>query len=406
MKHVIIGAGAAGISAAETIRKFNKQDEIVIISIDDCIHSRCMLHHYISGERDEKGLSFVSGDFFAKNNIRWVNGKTVTGLDTDKKLVCFSNGSEAFDKLLIATGADSVYLPFLQPQAHKNVLGLRHLSDARAIKEQAKDAENIVIIGAGLVGMDAAYAFAEMKKKPVVIDLFGSILALNLDAYTAQVYKNKFEEEGCVFHLNRKVTETETNAEGKVVSLTMDSGEKLPCDLVIVAVGTRPSTGFLANSGINCGRGITVNECLETNVKGIYAAGDVTGLSGVWPNAVKQGEVAAKNMCGIKAVYGDKLAMKNTINFYGILSLSLGKTEPDGNETVKIRMYRNNYEKIVMRDGVIVGVLLQGDITNGGFWQFLIKNSIDVSKINKQVFDLTFADFYGMQENHEYEWVV
>ena len=403
MKHVIIGAGAAGISAAGTIRKFKPDDAIVIISTDDAVYSRCMLHNYISGDRDKAGISFISEDFFAKNNIRWLDGKTVTGLDAECKLVMFADGSETFDKLLIASGSDSVTLPHLQG---RNVLGLRHLCDAVQIRDRAQNAENIVIIGAGLVGLDAAYALVSMGKKPTVVDMAGSILALNLDSYAADVYKNKFAEAGCSFKLGQKVSGSESDDDGNIVSLTMDSGEKLPCDLVIVAVGSRPAAEFLANSGVACVKGVKVDRYMSTNIKDVYAAGDVTGLSGIWPNARKQGEVAAKNMCGVPVVYDDMYAIKNTINYFGIPSLSVGQVDPDEGDITEVRGSRSEYKKVIVREGIVVGVILQGNIAHSGFWQYLIKNKVNVSGVPGNVLDVSFADFYGVEENGEYIWAV
>jgi len=409
MKHVIIGAGAAGISAAKTIRIVNPSDEIVIISADDAVYSRCMLHNYISGERNERDISFIDDDFFEKNNIRWIMGKTVTSIDVNKKEVNLSDASEPFDKLLIATGADSVNLPMLQSQNYgntSNVFGLRHLSDAKAIKACAQSAENIVIIGAGLVGLDAAYALIEMGKKPIVIDISDNILSLNLDAHTSNVYKEKFEEAGCIFRLGQKVSGADRNPKGDIVSLTLDSGEKQPCDMVIVAVGARPTVEFLTDSGVAFNYSIIVNKYLATNTEDIYAAGDVTGLSGIWPNAVKHGEVAAKNMCGVPTVYDDIFALKNTINYFGIPTLSLGVIEPAGTDIVEVRNSKRKYEKIILRNDTVVGVILQRDISHSGFWQFLIKNNINISQINKPVLNLSFADFYGIKENGEYQWMI
>jgi len=202
------------------------------------------------------------------------------------------------------------------------------------------------------------------------------------------------------------VSSVDMGANGDVVSLTLDSGEKQPCDMVIVAIGARPAVNFLTNSDIECNNGVIVNKYLATNKEGIYAAGDVAGLSGIWPNAVKQGEVAAKNMCGIPTVYDDAFAIKNTINYFGITTLSLGLTDPGEGDTFDIRSSKCKYEKIILRNGVVVGVILQGDIAHSGFWQYLIKNKVDVSKIKRPVFSLSFADFYGLRENGEYEWVI
>jgi NAD(P)H-nitrite reductase large subunit len=176
--------------------------------------------------------------------------------------------------------------------------------------------------------------------------------------------------------------------------------------MAIVAVGVRPAVNFLDGSGIAHANGVTVNDYLATTVPGIYAAGDVTGLSGIWPNAMKQGEVAAKNMCGVPTVYDDVFAQKNTVNYFGLVSLAIGEAEPLEGDKQEIRESINSYEKVIVRDGVVVGVILQGNIGGSGFWQYLIKHRIDVSKIKASVFDLSFADFYGVKDNGEYKWVV
>lgn len=405
MKHVIIGASAAGLSAAKTIRSFRSNDEIIVISTDESIYSRVMLHKYIAGERDEKSLSFVPEDFFTANSIRWLPGVTVTGVDAVKKTVRFEGGSESFDRLLIATGAESIVPPVPNLAGAKNVLTLRSLPDAKAIRAALPGARNIVIVGGGLVGLEAAYALLQRGKKPVVVDVAQTILSVNLDAHAANVYQEKFEEAGCTFLLGRKVSEARRGASGLVESLVLDDGARLPCDMVIVAAGVMPAIAFLKESGIRCGRNVAVDKHLATNVDGVYAAGDVAGLSGIWPNAVKQGETAAKNMCGVPAVYSDTFALKNTVNFFGVPSVSVGVLKPDPGDSVEIREDRNRYERVILRGGVAVGALLQGNIANAGFWQHLIKNRIDISGIPKPVWSLSYADFYGTEENGEYKWV-
>ena len=158
MGHVIIGAGAAGITAAKTIRRLQPEDEIVILSEDRQISSRCLLHQYISGDRDERGLRFVPEGFIEVNRIDWRAGVSVTAVDTEAKLVYCGDDAVGYDKLLVATGAQSIALPVGALKTAPNVYGLRHFSDAQAIRETAGRAKRAVIIGAGLVGLDAAYA--------------------------------------------------------------------------------------------------------------------------------------------------------------------------------------------------------------------------------------------------------
>ncbi|MCL1803982.1 MAG: FAD-dependent oxidoreductase [Eubacteriaceae bacterium] len=409
MKHLIIGAGAAGLTAAKTIRELAPNDEIVVISSDEKVYSRCLLHRYIAGERSEESLSFVPEGFFEDNSIRWLNGVSVLSVNTISKTVEHSRGYEAYDKLLIATGAVSSVPPIGMLREARNAFGLRSFEDAKAIREHALRAENIVIIGAGLVGMDVAYSLIEMGKKPVVVEMAEWIMSVNLDRKAAGAYQELFEKQGCTFYLDKKVNGTIANASGNSIEyITLESGEILPSDMVIVAAGVRPAIAFLDGSGIGQDRSVLVNESMMTNVEGVYAAGDVAGLSGIWPNAMKQGEVAAKNMCGQKAVYDDRYALKNTINFFGLATLSLGSLNASDEDDIEIiREDRNRYEKIVVNGGQAVGIILQGEISGSGFWQYLIKNGIDISNIKKRmIWNFSYADFYSTKENGEYTYAI
>lgn len=329
---------------------------------------------------------------------------TVTAVDTAAHIVRHSGGTETYDRLLIATGAESAVPPIGALRTAGNVYGLRHLTDAKAIWERALKSKKVLVVGAGLVGLDAAYALAEIGLKPVVVEMAKSILALNLDAHAAAEYQRRFEEAGCTFHLGRKVMDTVCDPNGDITALALDTGEEIPCDMVIVAAGVRPATMFLRDSGIQFERAVTVDERLATSVEGVYAAGDVAGLSGIWPNATLQGEVAAKNMCGVPTVYSDQFAQKNTVNFFGLLALSVGRLNPEDGDEVIVREDRGRYQKFILRDGFVVGVVLLGDIGGGGFWQYLIKNGINVAAVDKPIWKLSYADFYGVEPDGEYRW--
>ena len=405
MEYVILGAGAAGITAAKTIRKADKNGKITVISTDTQVHSRCMLHKYLSHERDAAGISFVDPDFFEKNQIAWLPGKTVNRLDTQRKKVYTDQGDEvSYDRLLIATGAESFIPPVGNLREAENVFGLRHLRDAQAIDELAKDAENIVIIGSGLVGLDAAYGLMETGKKVSIVEMADQILPVQLDKTAAFEYQKRFEEAGARFYLGRKAADTVMEEDKIIREIILDNGEKLPCDLIIVAAGVRSAVAGMEGEGIVIDRGIKVDDYLRTGAEGVYAAGDVTGLSGIWPNAQKQGETAALNMCGSHVEYTDRYAIKNTINFFGLVSMCVGVILPQEGDVVIAREDSRNYKRVVLRDGKVVGVLLQGDISHGGIWQYLIKNQISISGIQKDIFDLNFGDFYGIKDNGEYQW--
>ena len=373
MKYVIIGAGVAGVEAAKVIRAQDGDGEIVMVSADTQVHSRCMLHKFISGERDEKGLDFTEEDFFAKYRIDW---------------------------------KDSFIPPVGQLREASNVYGLRNLSDAQAIVAEAKEAKKVLVIGSGLVGLDAAYGLLELGKEITVVEMAEQILPVQLDANGAKAYQERFEQAGVRFVLGRKASQALCREDGRIHEVTLDNGESIPCDMVIVAAGVRPALAFLNGSGIDCGRGVTVDASMKTSAEDVYAAGDITGLSGIWPNAADQGRIAGRSMCGIKDEYTDTYAMKNTINFFGLVTLCVGKIRPEEGDVIHIREDRNQYKRAIVKDGKVEGILLQGDIAHAGIWQYLIKNRIDISGIRKDIFQLSYGDFYQVGERGKYEWRV
>ncbi len=407
MTHVIIGAGAAGISAAKTIRKLEPEADIIMVSVDDQVHSRCMLHKYLSHERDEASLSFVPADFFETLGITWLKNKEAVHIDTEKQTVLLDDGTELnFDRLLIATGAHSVIPPIVNLREAKNVFGLRNLSDARQIRKFAQTADRILILGSGLVGMDAAYAFLEQKKEVTVLELADRILPKQLDEKAGKAYQNLFEQHGCKFILDRKVVLTTMPENDKINSVMLDDGTILECDIIVVAAGVRPATDCTENCEIAVDRFIKVNECMETSCKNIYAAGDVNGIAAIWPNAMKQGYTAACNMCGIPTPYEDPYGMKNTMNFYGLTTLSLGDGIARDGDQVFSQEDSGCYKKAILRDGCLQSIMIQGAIDYSGIYQYLIKNQVSLDTVKTDVFHLSFADFYGTDSRGQYTYTI
>lgn len=404
MKHVIIGAGAAGMTAAKTIRKAQPQDEILIITKDDQSYSRCMIHHYISGERDERSLCFADESLEKDENVKYLWNTTVESVIPGERKVLTSAGEVAYDRLLIAAGASSVIPPIGDLQKAENVFGLRHLSDAKAIRKEAESGKKAVIVGAGLVGLDAAYSLLAKGLDVTVVEMADRILALNLDSHAAKAYQERFEQAGCRFLLGEKVSGTKIDGNNRLTHILLAGDKALDCDFAVVAAGVRPEVSYLTGSGIDVERSVQVDQFLATNWPEIYAAGDVTGLSGIWPNAMKQGETAAKNMCGIETAYTDRYAIKNTVNFFGLVSLSIGELAPQEGDQVEVKEDSKSYKRVILRDHCVVGVLLQGEIGHSGFWQYLIKHQINISAIPKSIWKLSYGDFAEMADNGEYRW--
>lgn len=405
MRYVIIGVGVAGIEAAKTIRKEQPAAEILMISKDTQVHSRCMLHKYISGERDEKALDFTEENFFGIYGITWKNGVEVTRVYPERKEIVLCNGEYlSYDKLLLAGGADSFIPPIGELRSASNVFGLRNLSDAQAIVREADQGERALVIGSGLVGLDAAYGLMERGKQVTVVEMASQILPIQLDGHSAAEYQRLFEQAGVRFCLGRRASGAVCKADGRIHKVILDDGEAIDCDMIIAAAGVRPALRCLEGTSIACDRGLTVDRYMRTNAEAVYGAGDITGLSGIWPNAADQGRIAGKNMCGIKTEYTDTFAAKNTINFFGLVTLCVGRFETKEGDEISVCEDKNQYLRVIVNQGKVEGALLQGNISNAGIWQYLIKNNVFVGDKRENIFQISYVDFYSTVENGKYEW--
>lgn len=407
--YVIVGTGAAGMAAAERIRLYRKDVNVVMMSIDEHSHSRCMLHRFLGGERTEEELSFVEPDFFEKNEIFWGKGQKALGLDTAKKQIRMENGYQPYDRLLIATGSVFGIPPINNFRTASNVYGFRDLSDAQKIDEavKAKHAKHVFIVGSGLVGLDVATGLMERGVKVTIAEMAPRVMPLQTDGTAAKAYQERFEAHGARFLLGIGASDSIVNDQNEITAVVLSTGETVECDFVICAAGVRPNIAWLEGSGIAMERGITVDSHMRTSAPDVYAAGDVTGLSGVWPNAMDMGRIAASNMCGADVEYTDRYCMKNTSNFFGLQMLTIGdiNAQVDGAE-IYVKESRDCYKKAVVKDGVLKSILIQGDISHTGHWQYLIKNGINLNDIikKKSVFDITYGDFYGLDDMGEYQY--
>lgn len=408
MRYVVIGASAAGISGVKTLRELDKDAEIILVSKDENVYSRCILHHYISNHRDVEALNFTDKKFFEDNNITWIKGVEVKSIDDKAQSLELSNGETlTYDKVMLCTGASAFIPPVEGLREGNNVVGLRNLDDAVLIKEQAKEVKNVVVLGAGLVGIDAVSGLLGQGLNVSLVEMGDKILPIQLDKYTSDVYQKKFSENGVNLKLGVRAEKLilDENKNPKALVINTGNGtEEIPCELVIVATGVRSNTAFLEGSNIEFDRfGLIIDEKGKTNVDNVYGAGDITGRNPIWPTAVKEGIIAANNMLGNEMIMTDFFGSKNTMNFVGIATMSLGDTEPkDETYKVEVKIDGDNYKKIIHKDGKIYGALIQGDLSYAGVLTQLIKENIDISKVTKSIFDIDYADFFNMKENFEF----
>ncbi|EHK2363189.1 FAD-dependent oxidoreductase [Clostridium perfringens] len=407
MRYIVVGASAAGISGAKTLRELDKDAEIILVSKDENVYSRCILHHYISGHRDIEALDFTDRDFFEKYNIEWKKGLEVKSIDDREHIIGLSNGeSLKYDKILLATGASAFIPPVENLREAKNVVGLRNLEDAIKIKEEAEKVKNVVVLGAGLVGIDAIAGLVGKNLNVTLVEMGDIVLPIQLDKYASSKYEKRFEDAGVKLKLGVRAEKVLIDENKNPKALLINTGEEIPCELIIVATGVRSNVAFLKDSSIETDRfGLIINEKGETNARDVYGAGDITGRNPIWPTAVKEGIIAANNMVGNEIFMEDFFGSKNTMNFLGLTTMSLGVVNvPDDSYTEEIDISGENYKKIIHKDGKIYGAIIQGDLSYAGVLTQLIKEKIHVSKVKKPLFEIDYADFFNIKENLEYTY--
>lgn len=412
MKYVVIGASAAGINGAKTLRKLNPCADITLISKDTQIHSRCILHHYLKGKRGIQELNFAEDNFADKYKIQWLSGTEVTGVSPKEGKLNLSDGqSVLFDKLLIATGSHTHMPPIPNLDKAANVFGLRTLDDALLIKKQALTAKNIVVLGAGLVGIDAVEGLLSHignGRNISIVEAKGNILPMQLDERAAKAYQDAFAARGVKQYYNTSVENVGIDQQNKVYELILADGTRLACDFLVMATGVRANINFLQDSGIICDtHGLVFDKYGKTSAENIYGAGDVSGKSPIWPTAVKEGIIAASNMAGKTLELKDFFASKSAMNFLGTATVSLGDPnikDPSCNvETLSDK--KGNYKKIIHKNGVILGAIIQGDLSYCGVLTQIIKEEIDISRVKKPVFLIDYSDFFHLTKDLQFEYV-
>lgn len=408
MCYVVIGASAAGLKAAALLRDYDAGSEITLISRDREVYSRCMLHLRLAGERDDAGLCFVEDGFFESRRIDWLRGESVEDVLVDKKAVRLGSGREvAYDKLLIASGSSASIPPVPNLRDGNNVITLRNIEDVREMVVRCKFGARAVIIGGGLVGIDAAVGLMELGVKVTVVEMADRLLTMQLDHYAAEKYADLLRRHGAEVIVSAQVKGAVLDGEGNATAIQLGDGTSLPCDFCVVAAGVTPNTAFVRDPRLKLSeprRAIAIDRQCRTSVPDVYAAGDVTFIAPVWPEAVRQAEVAAANMAGREASLPEKdWALASSMNFFGLPTVSYGRTVPPDDSYERDSYVDGDvYRMVLHKDGVILGAVFQGDVDNCGVYLRLVRDQIPFTDTGKNVLSLNYADFFAVAANGEY----
>jgi NAD(P)H-nitrite reductase large subunit len=336
MKHLILGAGPAGVIAAETLRKHAPNDEIILVGDEpEAPYSRMAIPYLLTGSIGEPGTHLRhTPDHFQRLRINLRRGRAVA-LDSAARRIKLDDGSTlAFDRLLIATGS-SPATPPIPGIAGPGVHACWTLADARAIMALAKPGARVLQMGAGFIGCIIMEALAGRGVKLSVVEMGDRMVPRMMGPTAGGMIKDWCQAKGVAVHTGARVQAIERDAT-PVMKVRLSTGAVLQADLVISATGVKPNIGFLENSGVRCLVGVLTDEHLQTNVNGIYAAGDcaeafdkVSGktiVSAIQPNAAEQARVAALNMAG-RATELRGVTQINVLDTLGLISASFGDWE-------------------------------------------------------------------------------
>ena len=384
MHYVIIGNSAAAIGGIEGIRRIDPDGPITLISSEERhTYSRPLISYLLCGKTDLQRMKYRPDDFYVRNRVRTLLGKTATDLNAEKRSITLDDGSKvSYDRLLIATGSRPFIPPVEGLDTVENAFTFMSLDDAEALRKALGRRTRVLIMGAGLIGMKCAEGIARLCGQITVADLAGHILPSILDAEGADLVQKKTEQQGNIrFVLGDSVVSFQEN------QATLASGKTLPFDLLVIAVGVRPNTELFSSAGGAVGRGIRTDVKCATSLKHIYAAGDCTESRDVvsdtdrvlalLPNAYMQGHTAGINMAGGEALYDKALAM-NAMGMFGYHMITAGCYE--GEEIVCAD--GENYKKLFVRDDHLMGYILIGDVRRAGIYTRLVRERIPLSTIN------------------------
>lgn len=401
----IIGNSVAAIGAIEAIRKVHREVKIRVITKEPYVaYGRPVISDYLKGKaKEEKLLSYRRRGFYEKNNVELILSEEIVKVDFDNKIL-YSKSDEkySFDKLLIATGG----VPFIPPikgRELKRVYTFTTLDDAKELLNLSKDIKKAVVIGGGLIGLKAAEGLHAQGVKVSVIELMDRVLSLAFDKTSGNIVENRMQDVGIDVFTESNTEEIIDDGNGNACGIRLKSGRVIDSDIVIIAIGVVPNVSFLKGTGLLINRGVVVDDHMETNIKGVYAAGDVAEgkeffskanrLLPIWPDAYRQGRVAGYNMVGEERVYEGGLSM-NSIELFGIPTISAGIINPEGSEYEILSSYdekRYRYRKIVLKDNRIEGFVFVGDIERSGIFTGLMRERVDVSGFKDQLLNPSFG---------------
>ena len=381
-QYIIIGNGVAAVGAIEGIRKTDKDGNITVISEEKhSVYCRPLISYYLENKTDLERINYRSADFYEKMGCKVLYGKKAAGIDKDKRTVTLCDGTVLpYSSVCIATGSSPFIPPFEGLEIVENKFSFMTLDDTLALEKAVGKDSNVLIVGAGLIGLKCAEGLHKRVARITVCDLADRILSSILDGDCAKVIQAHLEENGIRFLLGDSIAEFNGN------KAIMQSGKTIGFDALVLAVGVRANTELIKDIG-EVGRGIIVNDRMETTVENIYAAGDCTEgndislgqkrILALMPNAYMQGHTAGVNMAGGNEVF-DKAIPMNSIGFFGKHIMTAGTYDGELYE----EKTDSTIKRLFTKDGKLKGFIIIGQGKQTGIYTAMIREQTPLDSVN------------------------
>lgn len=420
-RFVIIGNGASGFYAAKAIRERNPKCSIEIVSKEKSMsYFRPQLSDYITTTIPDKSFYIAKSNWYEDNNIKQTLGVYVNEIIPDSKKILLNNGTTLeYDKLILANGSYNFIPPIkvacdefkskignlvLTFENYKEVYGLftlKELDDAINVKSYIEKSEKAVIIGGGLLGLEAAWNLKQKGLDVTVVEFSTRLLPRQLDNEGADIFKKIADKSGINLLLGDSVEEIIADMcmiptsnhdfvkKPKIVGLRLKSGIILETDMILFSVGIRPKKHLAEKAGLASDKGVRVNDKMETNIKDIYAAGDIAELKGTifgnWPAAIEMGKVAGANAAGDDVAFNSFVSsvIFNALNAKIFSAGSLNLDDSSLEQLAFKDLDKGIYKKLFFRENILVGGVLIGNLSKSAKIIDGIKNGYDLEEVIK-----------------------
>ncbi|HRC59474.1 Nitrite reductase (NAD(P)H) [Candidatus Propionivibrio aalborgensis] len=388
-KLVMVGNGMAGVRTLEELLKISPDhyDITVFGAEPHPNYNRILLSPVLAGEMTVQDIILNDHSWYADNNIKLHTGKTVSRIDRLKRKVIAEDGTEeSYDRLLLATGSTPFMLPVPGNQL-PGVISYRDIKDTDEMIEAAKLYQHAVVIGGGLLGLEAANGLKLRGMDVTVVHAAGWLLERQLDETAGKMLQKSLEDRGLKFLLDKMTEALIAGESGRVAAVRFKDGMQIPADLVVMAVGIRPNTALAESAGIYCNRGIVVNDTLQTYDPKIYAVGECVAHRGVAYGLVaplfEQGKVAANHLAnfGIGRYTGSVTSTKLKVTGIDLFSAGDFTGSSDTEEIVLNDAMGGVYKKLVIKDNKLVGGVLYGDTADGPWYFQMLRDGQDIHEI-------------------------